>query len=134
MKDRMKAYYMAVALDTAALSYAERKKVGAVIVKNGNIIAFGYNGTPNGRDNCCEIDQNTTKPEVLHAESNALIKCLLNSQSTEGADLFVTLSPCFECSKLIVQSKIRTIYYLEEYRDKTPISFLKECGIHIEKL
>ena len=117
---------MKVAYQFAELSYAERKKVGAIIVKNKQIISFGYNGTPNGFDNCCEADKNTTKKEVLHAESNAISKVAQSTISSSGATLYVTMSPCFDCSKLIIQSGIKKVYYCETYRDMTGIELLKK--------
>jgi len=125
---------MKVAYQFAELSYAERKKVGAIIVKNKQIISFGYNGTPNGFDNCCEADKNTTKKEVLHAESNAISKVAQSTISSSGATLYVTMSPCFDCSKLIIQSGIKKVYYCETYRDMTGIELLKKANITVERL
>jgi len=130
----IKKTYMKVAYQFAELSYAERKKVGAIIVKNKQIISFGYNGTPNGFDNCCEADKNTTKKEVLHAESNAISKVAQSTISSSGATLYVTMSPCFDCSKLIIQSGIKKVYYCETYRDMTGIELLKKANITVERL
>ena len=120
--------FMNIAKEISELSYAQRRKVGAILVKKGNIIAMGYNGTAKGLDNQCEID-NVTKPEVLHAESNAISKCARSTNSSKNCDLYVTLSPCYECSKLIVQSGIKHVYYREEYRDLSGIDLLNRCGI-----
>lgn len=128
---------MEIAERLATLSYATRKKVGAIIVKDNNIIATGYNGTPKSFDNNCEYEvqrQFFTKKEVLHAESNAITKCSKSAQSSEGSTLYVTLSPCFECSKLIIQSGIERVFYKEEYRDIQGLSLLKQCGVSVIKL
>lgn len=97
-------------------SYSTRQKVGAILVKNGNIISFGYNGTPSGFDNVCEYPDGRTKSEVLHAESNAIMKCASSVNSTEGSVLYTLLSPCFECAKLIIQAKIIRVIFKEQYR------------------
>lgn len=133
----------------AELSYARRLKVGAVIVRDDRIVSIGYNGTPSGRDNNCEEEvydgypkghrlvspgKLVSKPEVCHAEMNAIAFSARNGVSTEGCSLIVTHSPCYECSKLIVQSGIKTVYYEIEYRDQTAIKFLKECNIDVKKI
>lgn len=116
----------------AQMSYANRHKVGAVIVKDGNIIAFGWNGTPPGDDNCCETkDGGVTRPDVIHAEQNAIAKAARLGISTKGAALFTTLSPCFDCAKLILQSGISSVYYKEMYRDKTAYKFLKQHNVRL---
>jgi len=121
--------YLEIAQTVAKRSYATRSKVGAVIVKNDNIIAYGWNGTPRGCDNQCELDDNTSSPYVLHAESNALLKCARHGLCTDGADLYLTLSPCLDCAKLIVQAGIIKVVYLEQYRIITPIEFLESLNI-----
>lgn len=124
--------YMNVAAEIAELSYAERKKVGCVIVKDASIISMGYNGTPVGFDNKCEITENgelITRLEVLHAESNAIAKVAKSPNCSDGADLYVTLSPCFECSKLIIQSGIKRVFYREQYRTNDGIKLLEKAGI-----
>lgn len=131
--------YMKMAMDLATLSYAERKKVGAIIVsENDQIIAQGYNGTPHGFNNCCEdILENgelITKPEVLHAETNAIAKCAKYCSSTVDSTLYVTLSPCINCAKLIIQAEIKRVVYLEDYRNNDGLDLLRKCGIKIEKL
>jgi dCMP deaminase len=121
---------MSIAELIGSASYANKKKVGAILVKNGRIISTGYNGTPSGFDNQCEID-GITKKEVLHAESNAITKCAKSNESTQGSTMYITLSPCFECSKLIIQSGINKVYYKEQYRDTDGIKLLKKAGIEI---
>ena len=132
-KLEIKKVYMEVAYQFAKCSYAERRQVGAVIVKDGQIISFGYNGTPNGFDNCCEVDD-TTKREVLHAESNAISKVAQSTISSTGATLYVTTSPCFDCSKLIIQSGIKKVYWTEAYRDLSGIELLKKANIEVERI
>ena len=109
--------YLKMALEWAKLSYCKRRQVGALIVKNKMIISDGYNGTPTGFENICEDDENYTKWYVLHAEANAIMKVSASTQSSEGATLYVTLSPCKECSKLIFQSGIKRVVYHKEYKD-----------------
>lgn len=125
--------YMAICDIIASKSYAVRNKVGAILVKNGNIISFGYNGTPSGFDNVCEVN-GITKEEVLHAESNAIVKCACSVNSTEDSTLYTTLSPCFECAKLIIQSKIKRVVYKEFYRDFKGIILLTKAGVQHELL
>ena len=132
-KLEIKKVYMEVAYQFAKCSYAERRQVGAVIVKDGAIISFGYNGTPNGFDNCCEVDD-TTKREVLHAESNAISKVAQSTISSTGATLYVTTSPCFDCAKLIIQSGIKKVYWTEAYRDLSGIELLKKANIEVERI
>ena len=128
-QDSLDRAYMDIASRWGELSRANRKQVGALIVKDGQIISDGFNGTPAGFDNTCEDESNTTLPEVLHAESNALTKLCRSSQSSEGSTLYVTVSPCFECAKLIVQAGIQRVVCGEEYRLNKGISFLRECGV-----
>ena len=132
-KLKIEKVYMEVAYQFAKCSYAERRQVGAVIVKDGAIISFGYNGTPNGFDHCCEVDD-TTKREVLHAESNAISKVAQSTISSTGATLYVTTSPCFDCSKLIIQSGIKKVYWTEAYRDLSGIELLKKANIEVERI
>ena len=123
---------MNVAAEIAELSYAERKKVGCIIVKDASIISMGYNGTPVGFDNTCEVIENdklVTKSEVLHAESNAIAKVAKSPNCSDGADLYVTLSPCFECAKLIIQSGIKRVFYREAYRITDGTKLLEKAGI-----
>ena len=123
--------YIKMALEWAKLSYCKRRQVGALIVKNKMIISDGYNGTPTGFENICEDDENYTKWYVLHAEANAIMKVSASTQSSEGATLYITLSPCRECSKLIFQSGIKRVVYHKEYKDNSGLEFLKKGGIEI---
>ena len=123
--------YLKMAKEWAKLSYCHRRQVGALIVKDKMIISDGYNGTPTGFENVCEDEENKTKWYVLHAEANAIMKVAASTQSCEGATLYITLSPCRECSKLIFQSGIIRVVYIVEYKDKTGIDFLKKSGLEI---
>lgn len=143
MKPKFKQLYMDWAARAAQMSHARRLQVGAVVVKDDTVISYGYNGMPAGWDNDCE-DQFyeedgfhitlKTKPEVLHAESNAIAKLAKSTNSGLGADLFVTHSPCIECAKLIYQSGIRRVYFGKNYRDDAGIKFLEKSGIEVEQL
>jgi len=126
--------YMEMAFVWANNSYCERRKVGALIVKDRMIISDGYNGTPSGFENICEEDNNTTKPYVLHAEANAITKVAKSNNSSDGATLYVTDSPCMECSKLIIQSGIKRVVYTREYRITDGLDLLKRAGIELVKL
>lgn len=141
--ERLHAYdlaYMKMALAMGSLSYAQRKQVGAIIVSdNDQVISQGFNGTPVGFDNCCErVNPDTgeleTLPEVLHAEANAITKCAKYGSTTKNGTLYVTLSPCINCAKLIIQSDIKRVVYLEDYRDSTGLDLLRKCGIEVVKL
>jgi dCMP deaminase len=121
--------YLDIAQLIALHSKAQRKKVGAILVKNDRIISIGYNGTPAGFDNNCEIDEHTTKPEVLHAESNTIAKCAKSVESSDGAILYVTLSPCFECCKMIIQCGIKEVYFSEYYRTTDGLKLLDQAKI-----
>lgn len=134
MKTKYDIAYLRMALEWGKLSYCERKKVGALIVKDRMIISDGYNGTPTGFENVCEDDNGFTKWYVLHAEANAILKVAASTQSCIGATLYVTLSPCRECSKLIHQAGIIRVVYINEYSDTSGIDFLKEAGIEIEQI
>ena len=123
--------YLKMALEWAKLSYCKRRQVGALIVKDRMIISDGYNGTPTGFENICEDDDNYTKWYVLHAEANAILKVAASTQSTKGATLYVTLSPCTECSKLIFQSGIKRVVYHEQYKDRSGLEFLIKGGVEI---
>jgi dCMP deaminase len=119
------------------MSHATRAQVGAILVKDNNIISMGWNGTPSGFDNNCEItlDDNTlvTKPEVLHAESNCITKVARSSQSSENSTMYITISPCMECAKLIAQSGVSRVVYKNFYRDKKSLDFLVKYGIIVDK-
>jgi dCMP deaminase len=125
--------YLKICEIIAAKSHSTRNKVGAVIVKDGNIISFGYNGTPSGFDNQCEDENGVTKPEVLHAESNAILKCACSVNSSEGATLYTLLSPCFECAKLIIQARIVRVVFKTKYRDLSGIKLLFKAGIFLQR-
>lgn len=126
--------YMRMAMEWAKLSHCKRKQVGAIIVKDRMIISDGYNGTPTGFDNCCEDNNGDTKWYVLHAEANAIMKVAASTQSSEGATLYITMSPCKECSKLIHQSGIKRVVYKELYKDDEGIDFLKKAGVELVHL
>ena len=127
--------YLKMASEWSANSCCNRKKVGALIVKDQMIISDGYNGTPSGFNNDCEDMDGNTNWYVLHAEANAITKLAKNaSGNAEGATLYVTLSPCTECSKLIIQTGIKRLFYKEEYRDVKGLLILKEAGIQIQQL
>lgn len=142
MKPRMVDYYMRVAETTAELSRARRLQVGCVIVKDDNIISFGWNGTPPGWDNNCEDtvwhsdgEQTLkTRPEVIHAEANALIKLTRSAMSSEGASVFLTHAPCIECAKLIASSKITNLYFKSIYRSNEGLLFLNKTDIKVQHL
>lgn len=123
--------YLKMAQEWAKLSYCERKQVGALIVKDRMIISDGYNGTPSGFENCCEDEKGKTHWYVLHAEANAILKLAGSTQSARGATLYLTLSPCKECSKLILQAGITKLVYINAYSDDEGISFLKTHHIEI---
>ena len=116
------------------LSHCERKKVGAIIVKNGMIISDGFNGTPTGFDNHCEDEDGYTKCNVLHAEANAILKVAKSTNSCEGATLYLTLSPCKDCAKLIHQSGIKRLVYIKEYKDSSGLKFLKKAGVELTQI
>ena len=153
--------YMQTAYQFAKLSYAERRKVGCVIVKNNQLISFGYNGMPYGFENDCEevqtryydnddhaktlvdkgyeciggcCSKTSTKREVMHAESNAIMKVAKSTMSCEGAELYTTTCPCFDCAKLIIQAGITKVYYSEDYRDMSGVDLLSKAGIKIEQV
>ncbi|MBU2997635.1 dCMP deaminase family protein [Cellulophaga baltica] len=138
MKDsKQKKYdkaYLRMALEWGKLSFCERKKVGAIIVKDRMIISDGYNGTPTGFENFCEDDEGYTKWYVLHAEANAILKVASSTQSCDGATLYITLSPCKDCSKLIHQSGIKRVVYQNAYKDDSGLQFLKKAGVELAHL
>ena len=132
MKEKQAKYdkaYLKMALEWGELSYCKRRKVGALIVKDNMIISDGYNGTPTGFENICEDDEGYTKWYVLHAEANAIAKVSSSTQSTKGATLYITLSPCRECSKLIFQSGIKRVVYNKKYKDTSGLEFLEKAGV-----
>jgi dCMP deaminase len=123
--------YLRMAYEWGKLSYCERRQVGAIVVKDRMIISDGYNGTPSGFENFCEDEEGYTKWYVLHAEANALSKVAASTQSSKGATLYITLSPCKECSKLIHQSGIVRVVYRDAYRDASGVDFLVKAGIEV---
>ena len=128
--------YLEMAQVWAKNSYCKRRQVGALIVKDRMIISDGYNGTPSGFENVCEDENGVTKPYVLHAEANAISKVAKSGNSSEGATLSVTASPCMECAKLIIQAGIKRVVYMDEYRLLDGIELLRRAGIecvHLEK-
>jgi dCMP deaminase len=142
MKPKLKQAYMKTAETFAELSHARRLHVGAIVVKDDRVISIGYNGMPAGWDNNCEdviqhSDDTTslkTKPEVLHAETNAIAKLAKSTESGNGADIFITHAPCLDCAKLIYQSGIKRVFFGEAYRDDSGIKFLKASGIDVEQI
>lgn len=124
--------YLRMAAIWAENSYCNRRKVGALIVKDKMIISDGYNGTPSGFENVCEDDNNVTKPYVLHAEANAITKVAASSNSSAGATIYVTSSPCIECAKLIIQSGIKRVVYSEKYRVEDGCLLLKRAGVQVD--
>ena len=126
--------YLKMAIEWSKLSHCKRKQVGAIIVKNKMIISDGYNGTPSGFDNSCEDKNGNTHWYVLHAEANAILKTASSNHNCSGATLYLTMSPCKECSKLIHQAGIKRLVYINKYKDIAGINFLKEAGIKIEQI
>ena len=123
--------YLNMAKEWSKLSHCTRKKVGAILVKDQVIISDGYNGTPTGFDNCCEDEDGNTNCYVLHAEANAITKIASSTQSSDGATLYISLSPCKECSKLIHQAKIKRVVFNKAYKDTSGLEFLEKAGIEI---
>jgi dCMP deaminase len=124
--------YLRMAAIWAENSYCQRRKVGALVVKDKMIISDGYNGTPAGFENICEDENNMTKPYVLHAEANAITKVAASSNSSRGATIYITSAPCIECAKLIIQSGIKRVVYSEEYRVKDGCELLQRAGIELD--
>ena len=133
-QERYDKAYLRMALEWGKLSHCKRKQVGALIVKDRMIISDGFNGTPTGFENPCEDEDNYTKWYVLHAEANAILKVASSTQSCKGSTLYLTLSPCRECSKLIHQAGIIRVVYINEYKDRTGLNFLKNAGVMIEQI
>ncbi|WP_293873133.1 dCMP deaminase family protein [Flavobacterium sp.] len=126
--------YLRIATEWSKLSYCKRKQVGAIIVRERMIISDGYNGTPSGFENCCEDEEGLTQWFVLHAEANAISKVARSTQTCENATLYITLSPCKECSKLIHQSGITRVVFQYGYRDTTGLEFLKKAGVIVHQI
>ncbi len=134
MKEKFKHLYIDIAHRVAECSTAKRLKVGAICVKNDRIISIGYNGQPSGWDNNCEDDNNTTLPTVIHAETNMIAKLAKTEGCGENSEVFLTHSPCLNCSLLIYQSGIKKVYYATKYRSEDGINFLIKCGIEVEQI
>lgn len=126
--------YLRMALEWGKLSHCNRKQVGALIVRDNMIISDGYNGTPSGFPNCCEDDNGETHWYVLHAEANAILKVAKSTQSAKDATLYLTLSPCKECSKLVLQAGINRVVFINAYKDSSGVDFLREAGIDVLQL
>ncbi|QHI37312.1 Riboflavin biosynthesis protein RibD [Kordia antarctica] len=126
--------YLRMAKEWGKLSYCKRKQVGAIVVKDRMIISDGYNGTPSGFENFCEDEEGYTKWYVLHAEANAILKVAASTQSCVGATLYITMSPCKECSKLIHQSGITRVVYVTAYKDDSGVQFLQKAGVEVEHI
>ena len=122
---------MEIAETVSKMSYAKRLQVGAIVVKDNRIISIGYNGTPAGWDNNCEDENNKTKPEVIHAEANSIMKLASSNESGMGSVMFLTHAPCIDCAKLIYGSGITQVYYKHKYRDQSGVEFLKKCNVII---
>ena len=133
-QSRYDCAYLRMALEWAKLSHCSRKKVGAIIVKNRIIISDGYNGTPSGFDNCCENEEGETQWYVLHAEANAILKTAGSTHDCTGATLYLSMSPCKDCSKLVHQAGIKRVVYINEYKDKSGVDFLKTAGVEIKHM
>lgn len=131
---RLDLRYLRMARIWAENSYCQRRKVGALVVKEKMIISDGYNGTPSGFENVCEDDMNVTKPYVLHAEANAITKLARSSNNSDGATLYITASPCIECAKLIIQAGIKRVIYGKQYRLTDGIDLLKRANIEVKYL
>lgn len=139
MKEKIKQLrydkaYLRMAKTWSELSHCNRKQVGAIIVKDGMIISDGFNGTPSGFDNCCESVTGETHWYVLHAEANAILKVAKSTHNCHGATLYLTLSPCKDCSKLVIQSGITRLVYINSYKDTSGIDFLALAGIEVEQI
>ena len=130
-QERYDKAYLRMATEWAKLSHCTRKQVGAIIVKDNIIIADGFNGTPSGFENCCETDQGDTHWYVLHAEANAILKLARSNNRGTNSTLYITLSPCRDCSKLVLQAGIKRVVYMNGYKDTTGIDFLTKAGIDV---
>ena len=136
-KNKLNKYdkaYLRIAKEWSRLSYCKRKQVGAIIVRDRMIISDGYNGTPSGFENCCEDNEGLTNWYVLHAEANAILKVASSTQSCDGATLYITMSPCKDCSKLIHQAGITRVVYLSGYKDMSGVDFLIRAGVKVDNI
>jgi dCMP deaminase len=134
MKQKFINYYMDIAKRTAELSSAKRLQVGSIIVKNDRIVSIGYNGTPSGWTNVCEDESFKTKPEVIHAEANAIAKLAKSTESGEGAVMFLTHAPCMDCAKQIYTAGIRKVFFDNQYRSMDGVVFLNKCNVEVEQI
>ena len=134
MNPRIMQAHMKAAEAYAQLSYAERRKVGCVVVKDDTIVAIGYNGTPEGWDNACEGADGKTLPEVIHAEQNAMDKLMRSAVSSVGADVFVTTAPCFNCAMRLYGARVGSVYYRDTYRSEDGLAFLARVGIKTQRI
>ena len=132
--ERYDKAYLKMALEWAKLSHCKRKKVGALIVKNRMIISDGYNGTPSGFDNSCENNDGETHWYVLHAEANAILKTAGSTHNCNGATLYLTMSPCKDCSKLVLQAGIKRLVFINKYKDTSGVDFLDEAGVEVVEI
>lgn len=130
-QERYDRAYLKMALEWAKLSHCKRKQVGALIVKEGMIISDGYNGSPSGFDNCCEDENGETYWYVLHAEANAIMKVARSTNNSRNATLYLTLSPCKDCSKLVLQAGIKRVVFTRAYSDQSGVEFLREAGVEV---
>ena len=130
-QEKYDSAYLRMAIEWAKLSHCKRKQVGAIIVKNGMIISDGYNGAPTGFKNCCEDENEKTFWYVLHAEANAILKTARSTHDCSGSTLYLTMSPCQDCSKLVHQAGIKRIVFINKYKDISGINFLKEAGVEV---
>lgn len=133
-QERYDKAYLRMATEWAKLSHCTRKQVGAIIVKDNIIIADGFNGTPSGFDNCCEDNNGDTHWYVLHAEANAILKLARSNNRGQNSTLYITLSPCKDCSKLVLQAGITRVVFMNGYKDSTGIDFLKTAGIEVVQI
>lgn len=133
-QERYDRAYLKMAIEWARLSHCTRKKVGSLLVKDGMIISDGYNGTPSGFPNACEDDSGETLWYVLHAEANAIMKVARSTNNAHGSTLYITLSPCKECCKLILQAGIRRLVFTTEYKDTTGVAFLQAAGLEVVRI
>ena len=133
-KKRYDRLYMDLAKRIAKESFCERMQAGAIVVKDDNIVSFGFNGMPSGMENGCEDETNTTKPEVLHAEENLFLKLARSNESCEGAIIYITANPCIKCARMIYQSKIAEVYYEKDYRLDEGTKFLIDRGVLVHKM
>lgn len=133
VKDKYKDAFFDMVKTISKLSYCKRKQVGALIVKNNNVISFGYNGTVTGSKNCCEDENNKTLDTVIHAEENSILNCAKNGISVNNSSIFITCSPCMKCARMIIQSGIKEVYFIEEYKDGISLDYLEENNIKVIK-